>query len=59
MGVRLPGTLRHRNIWDRFLGPGPRDVRSLSLGTVWNFSIDKGPQDLVSEYGAQKACVKS
>ena len=56
-GVRAPGTLRYSNIWDRLLGP--RDVRSLSVGTVWNFSIDQGPQDLVSEHGAQKACLKS
>ena len=38
--VHLPGILRYRNIWALFLDP--ENIRSLSLGVIWNFSKGLG-----------------
>jgi hypothetical protein len=47
-------SLRHVNLGSFFLDPG--DVRTLSLGAIWNFSKNRAP---LTDYGTQRACLNA
>jgi hypothetical protein len=50
-------SLRHAYLVSFFLDS--EDVKSLSLGAIWNFSKEQGSLDLASDYGASKGRLKA
>jgi len=48
-------SLRHIYLGSFFLDP--EDIKSLSLGAIWNSGKGTGLPELVSDYGAERACV--
>jgi hypothetical protein len=56
-GVRLLGLLRDRE--NAYLGSflGPRGHWKLRMGAIWNFSKEQGSTELISDYGARRACL--
>jgi hypothetical protein len=57
-GVHLLGLLRGKE--NAYLGSfalDPQDITILNLGAICNFSKEKGPTELKSVHGAQRACL--
>ena len=46
---------KEKYIWVPFLEP--EDIKILSLGAVWNFRKEQCTPELISDYGAQRACL--
>jgi len=45
-----------------YLGSFPldlEDIKSLSLGAIWNLSKEQGSPELISDYGTQRTCLYS
>jgi glutamine amidotransferase-like uncharacterized protein len=36
----------------------PEDIKILSLEAIWNFSKEHSSPELISDYGAQRACLQ-
>jgi len=43
------------HVWAPFFGP--RGHYKLSLGAIWNFSMEQGSPELITDYGATKGPV--
>jgi len=57
-GVCKLGLLREKE--NAYLGSlflGPRGDYKLSLGAIWNFSMEQGSPELIPDYGATKGPV--
>jgi hypothetical protein len=50
-------SFRHAYLGSFFLDP--EDVTNLSMEAIWNFGKERGFSNLLSEYGAQRACFKA
>jgi len=48
---------RKRECISGFFFLGPRGHSGLSPGAIWNFSKEQGSPELISDYGAQRACL--
>jgi len=46
-------SLKHAYLASFFLDPV--DIKSLSLGVIWNLAKEQGSLELISDYGAQRA----
>jgi hypothetical protein len=58
-GASFAGALKRRKKRSicGFLFLDPEDIESLSVRPIWNFSKEQGSPELISDYGAQRACL--
>jgi hypothetical protein len=56
-GICLPGLFERKGKYIRMPFLDPEDIQILSLGAMWNLVKGQGCPELVSDYGAQKACL--
>ena len=50
-------SLKHAYLGSFFLDL--EDIMNINIGAIWTLLKEKGPSNLVSNYGAQRACFKA
>jgi hypothetical protein len=51
--MKILASLRH--VYLVFFVLDPEVIKSLSLGSIWNFSKEQGSTELITGYGSQRA----
>jgi hypothetical protein len=56
-GICLPGRFERKREYIRVPFLDPEDIRILSVVAIWNFVKGQSSHELISDYGAQRACL--